>query len=70
MKKVFKIKNLDCAVCASKMESLIKKIKGVKDCNIIFMSCRMTLELEDYNEQIMNEVIKAIKKVDSNCEVI
>ena len=26
MKKNFKVKNLDCAVCANKMEKLIKKI--------------------------------------------
>ena len=30
MVKIFRLANLDCAVCAGKMEKAVKKIEGVK----------------------------------------
>ena len=38
MKKVFKMQDLDCANCAAKMENAIKKIDGVIDANVSFMT--------------------------------
>jgi len=70
MKKNFKVKNLDCAVCANKMEKLIKKIDGIVDCNINFLTCKVIIEAVDFNDEITEKVIKAIKKVDSSCELI
>ena len=47
MKKKFKMENLDCANCAAKMEAQIKKIPGVKDANMNFMTQKLTLDAED-----------------------
>ena len=38
MKKTFKLEDLDCATCAAKMETAIKKLDGVKDATVSFMT--------------------------------
>lgn len=65
-----KILNLDCANCALKIERAIKKIDGVKDAKINFLSQRYTVELEnDVNDDIVFcEVKKAARKIEPDCE--
>ena len=54
MKKKFKLEDLDCANCAAKMEEAIKKIPGVNDANVSFMTQKMTIDAEDERfEEIM-----------------
>ena len=43
MKKKFKLQDLDCANCAAKMEDAIKKIDGVQDATVSFMTQKMTM---------------------------
>ena len=38
MKKIFKLVDLDCANCAAKMEVAIKKLDGVKNASVSFMT--------------------------------
>ena len=47
MKKVYNLSDLDCANCASKMESTIKKIDGVTNASVNFMTQKMTIEIAD-----------------------
>lgn len=70
MKKVYKIE-VDCANCANKMEAATKKTAGVKDAVINFMTQKLTVELEDGTDAVavMKNVIKACKKVESDCEI-
>ena len=42
MKKTFKLIDLDCANCAAKMEAAIKKLDGVNDASVSFLSQKMT----------------------------
>ena len=42
MKKKFKLEDLDCANCAAKMEDAIKKIPGVNDASVSFMTQKMS----------------------------
>lgn len=59
----FKIKGLDCANCAAKLERAINKIKGVEKATISFMNEKMSIELdEDNKKDIMKDVEKMIKK--------
>ncbi len=60
MRKIFKIKGIDCANCAAQLEELIKRIEGVENASISFLSERMVLE---YEEQNKDEIIKKIKKL-------
>lgn len=67
MKKVFNIE-VDCAVCAQKCEDAIKKVVGVGNCQINFMTQKMTLEADDI-AGIMKAVLKAAKKVEPDFEI-
>ncbi len=71
MKKRFDMEDLDCANCAAKMEEAIKKIEGVIDANVSFMAQKLTIEAKEADfDKIMKQVVKAVKKVDSDCEVV
>lgn len=63
MKNKFKIKGLDCANCAAKLEEEIKKIEGVNEASISFMSERLVIECEESEKrEVMDKVNKVIKK--------
>ena len=71
MKKTYKLIDLDCANCAAKMESAIKKIDGVTDASVSFMAQKMTIEADSAQfDGIMKQVVKACKKVEPDCEIV
>ena len=68
MKKKFKLQDLDCANCAAKMEEAIKKIEGVSDATVSFMTQKMTIEADDSRfDEIMKEVVAVCRKVEPDC---
>ena len=70
MKKKFKLIDLDCANCAAKMEEGIKKISGVKDASVSFMTQKLVLEADDDRfDEIMKEVVAVCAKVEPDCKV-
>lgn len=71
MKKVFRMVDLDCANCAAKMEDAVRRIDGVSDVRISFLSQKMTLEAEDARfDEIARLAAKACKRVDDEVEVV
>lgn len=70
MKKTYKI-DVDCANCANKMEDAAKRTPGVKDAVVNFMLLKMNVEFEDGEnpKDVMQEVLKNCKKVESDCEI-
>ena len=65
MKKKFKLQDLDCANCAAKMEESIKKIPGVNDASVSFMTQKMSIDAEDDKfDEIMKEVVAVCAKAD------
>ena len=70
MKKTYEIE-VDCANCANLMEDVTKKTAGVKDATVNFMAQKMVVEFEEgQNEKaVMEEVLKACKKVEPDCEI-
>ena len=71
MKKKFKLQDLDCANCAAKMEEAIKKIEGVTDAAVSFMTQKMMIEApDDQFDDIVSEAIKVIAKVEPDCVVL
>ena len=71
MKKTFKLVDLDCANCAAKMETAIRKIDGVHDASVSFMTQKMTVDAEDEQfEAIMAQVVKVCRKVEPDCEIV
>lgn len=70
MKKRFTLTDLDCANCARKMEDAIKKIDGVNDAGVSFMTQKMTIDADDSRfDAIMQEVVKACKRVEPDCTI-
>ena len=71
MKKVYKLENLDCAVCAEKMKNAIAKIEGVESADVSFMLQKLTIcAPEEKMEEIAQKAAKAIRKVDSDCKIL
>ena len=71
MKKKFKMEELDCANCAAKMEALIKKIPGVWDASMNFMTQRLTLDADDERfEEILAEAQRCCDRVDKGCRIL
>lgn len=70
MKKTYQLTDLDCANCAAKMETAIKKIDGVNDAAVSFLTQKMTIDAEDSRfDEIMKQVVKACRKVEPDCEI-
>ena len=71
MKKKFKLQDLDCANCAAKMEESIKKIDGVNDAVVSFMTQKMTVDADDSRfDEIMDEVVRVCAKVEPDCQIL
>ena len=70
MKKTYKI-DVDCANCANKMEEAANKTEGVKQAVVNFMTLKMNVEFEEgaAPKDVMQEVLKNCKKVESDCEI-
>ncbi len=70
MKKTYRLKDLDCANCAAKMEAAIKKIPGVQDASISFMAQRLTLEAgeEDF-ASVLEQAQAACKRIEPDCTI-
>ena len=71
MKKRFKMQDLDCANCAAKMEEAIKKIPGVNDATVSFMTQKLTIDADDERfDEILEEAQKACANVDKECLIL
>ena len=70
MKKTYKIE-VDCANCALKMEEAAQKVPGVVKASVSFITQKMNVEFEEGADEkaVMKEVLKACKKVESDCEI-
>ena len=71
MKKTYKLIDLDCANCAAKMEAAIKKIDGVQDAAVSFMTQKLTIQADDARfDAVVQEAVKVCKKVEPDCEIV
>lgn len=71
MKKTYKIE-VDCANCANLVETEVKKINGVKDASVTFMTQKMKIEFEDEanTTSVLAEVLRAAKAVEPDFEIL
>ncbi|CCY06545.1 putative uncharacterized protein [Eggerthella sp. CAG:1427] len=71
MRKVFKLDNLDCANCAAKMEDAIKKINGVQDASMRFMTQKLVIEAEESDmEEILDKAVAVCKKIEPDMTIL
>ncbi len=60
MKKIIKLEGLCCANCAAKIEESVKKLDGVKEASLSFMTQRLIMEVEDGREAELVEAARVI----------
>ncbi len=71
MKKTFKLDELDCANCGQKIEDGIKKIDGVVDAKVTFMTQKLTIDADDARfEEIVDEAQKIAHKFEPDCDIV
>ena len=70
MKKTYRIE-VDCANCAAKMEEAAKRVEGVADAVVNFMTLKMAVEFAEGADPkaVMPQVRAACKRVEDDCEV-
>ena len=70
MKKVFKIE-VDCAVCANKIQDALSKLEGINSVSVNFMTQKMVLDIDDAQfEEVYKKALKVAKKVEPDFEVL
>ena len=70
MKKTFKMKDLECANCASKMECAINKLEDV-EATVNFMTQKITINApDDKFDDVIKQAAKICKKIEPDCEIV
>lgn len=72
MKKVYRLRDLDCANCAAKMENAINKLPQVESAVVSFLTQKMTVTYAEgvNEEEALQQIKKCIRKVEPDCEVL
>ena len=71
MRKSFKLDEIDCANCALKLEDAIKKVDGVDDAKVNFLTQKLTLSAaDDRFNAVLDDVIALVAEVEPDCEVL
>ena len=70
MKRKFTVVDVDCANCAAKMENDIKKLDGVIDAKLNFLTQKLTLEADETRfDEIVKQADECIRKVDFGAHI-
>ena len=71
MKAVLKLEGLCCANCAAKIENEVKKIDGLDEANLSFMTQKLTLEASESDlERIVDEASRIAKKIEDEVNIV
>lgn len=70
MTKSFRLTDIDCPVCAGKVQDGISEIEGVISARVDFLAQKLTIEAaeEDF-PKIMKKALKAVHKVEPDCDI-
>ena len=70
MKKVFRLEALSCAHCAAKIETAVKKLDGVTEAAVNFMTSKMVIEAaDDRMESVAQAAARIVKKIEPDVAV-
>lgn len=70
MKKVYKLTDIDCPVCAGKVQDGVCAIEGVENAKVDFLKLTLTIEADEKDfPKILKEARKVVKKVEPDCEI-
>lgn len=66
MKKTYKIE-VDCPVCAGKLEKCALATEGVESCSVNVMTQKLVIDAEaDAQDKIIHEIAEKMKKIDDD----
>lgn len=69
MKKKFKCE-VDCAACASKIEDAIRKVDGVNDANVNFLTQKVMIEADDDKfDEVVQQAVRAARHVEADAKI-
>ena len=70
MKKRYNLRDLDCANCAAKMENAIRRIDGLRDASVSFLTQKLTLEADEGRfDAILREAVAVCRKIEPDCVI-
>ena len=63
---------MDCANCANLVEEAARKVAGVKELSISFMTQKMKVSFEEGADEkaVMAEILRVAKKIESDFEIL
>lgn len=71
MRKSYRLQDLECANCATKMEDEIAKLEGVNKATVSFMTSRLTLDVQDgCLEDVVHEAQDICTKYEPDCKIV
>ena len=71
MRKVFRLEDLCCAHCAARIEDAIRKLDGVNDVSVTFLTQKLTIDAKDESfDEIVAKAVKIIKKIEPDCKIV
>ena len=70
MTKSFRLTDIDCPVCAGKVQDGIAEIEGVISARVDFLAQKLTIEADEADfPKIMKKALKAVHKVEPDCDI-
>jgi len=70
MIKTFRLSDIDCPVCAGKVQDLVSAIDGVKMARVDFLVLKLTIEADEKDfPKIIKQAAKAVRKVEPDCDI-
>ena len=70
MTKIFKLSDIDCPVCAGKVQDAVAAIDGVKSARVDFLVLKLTVEAEEKEfPKLMKAIKKAVRSVEPDCDL-
>ncbi len=71
MTKTYRITNLDCACCAQKIEDALRKVDGVRDVRVSFLTQKLVLTAEQEQfDEVVEAAMKVCRKVEPDCRIL
>ncbi len=71
MTKAYKLKDLDCAACAAKLESHLAKIDGVNKVSVNFIFQKMIIDFDDNNKDaVLSQVKSVTAKIEPEVKIL
>lgn len=68
MQKIYKLKGLDCANCAMKIENAVQKLKGVQEAVVDFATSKLFVEYVE--EELFEKVKQQVLKIEPDVSII